>query len=97
MIFGSKKARRLHQLRVRDAYRALMGADKEAAKIVMQDLALACHANTPTEVPGDTHATSHNNGKRRVYMHIYSQLEMTDDRLDMLYGSADEHEDDVII
>jgi hypothetical protein len=79
-------SRRRHQEKVRNAYRALFDPEVPVAETVMRDLAAICCANTPTEVTGDTHATAHNNGKRRVFLHIKSQLAMTDERLDTLYG-----------
>lgn len=45
-----------------------------AGEKVLADLAIFCHQYTSTFVPGDSNATAHNEGMRRVYLRIHSYL-----------------------
>lgn len=55
---------------VRAAYREVFESD--AGKVVLRDLYAFCGAMTPTAVLSDSLATFFNEGKRRVYLRVFS-------------------------
>ncbi len=52
-----------------------------SARIVLDDLARFCHANSTIHVPGDTHGTAQLEGRRQVWLRIQEALRLTDERL----------------
>lgn len=69
--FGELRERQEDELQaIRSAYREIFESD--AGKIVLKDLYSFCGAMTPTAVLSDSLATFYNEGKRRVYLRIFS-------------------------
>jgi len=46
----------------------------EAGKKVLKDLEKRCNYNVSSFVAGDTNATSYEEGKRTVYLHIHNMM-----------------------
>lgn len=63
-------------LRLRHAYRTVFASDD--GKLVLQDLAKFAGLRQELAVPGDTHATYHSLGKRRVLLRILSMSNMSE-------------------
>jgi hypothetical protein len=61
------------------AYRQLLR--QPAGQLILADLATFCKANAASMVPGDTHMTAFNEGKRAVWNRIQAVLHLTDDEL----------------
>jgi hypothetical protein len=55
---------------VAQAYRAALGLDAPAGRLVLADLSRYCHALETTFVPGDPYQTMLNEGRRDVLNHI---------------------------
>lgn len=66
------------------AYRQFLR--QPAGQMILADLSLFCKANAASMVPGDTHMTAFNEGKRAVWNRIQAILHLTDDELYAIMG-----------
>jgi hypothetical protein len=82
-VFGRKRNVR----RISRAYQAMM--ETPEGKTVIRDLLNVCMLYKPTEVVGDTNATSHNNGRRHIGLHIHTMCKMTEERLAQCFGEEE--------
>lgn len=64
--------------RLRAAYKACFNTP--AGDIVLNDLYRFCHAMQPTHVNGNEYETAFNEGKRRVFLRIFHQMKVEDER-----------------
>lgn len=56
-------------------YRKVFSKRSNPGSAVLADLADFCFAMSGTTVPGDTHLTAENNGRRAVFLHIQAMME----------------------
>ncbi|MGB1390637.1 MAG: hypothetical protein ACPG61_17325 [Paracoccaceae bacterium] len=72
----SKEATRLRVVQSYDAVFATKGNDT-----VLEDLRRFCKVYDTTHVPGDSHSTAINEGKRQAYLHLVGMLEVSPEEI----------------
>ena len=81
--------------RTRNAYRDVFSGrgTAKSAEIVLADLVTLCKPYDSVLVPGQPDATGVNEGKRIVWLHLTSQINLTDDEMRKMvanYAQAEE-------
>ncbi|MGD9742292.1 MAG: hypothetical protein AB7V53_06590 [Dongiaceae bacterium] len=56
------------------AYRDALGPGRDAARLVLADLARYCRVGQSSFVAGDPHQTAFNEGARDVYLHVAEMI-----------------------
>jgi hypothetical protein len=76
----AQKVRQLPKkvLKLRSAYQTCFSG--VAGETVLRDLYKFCNAMQPTHVMGNEYETAFNEGKRRVFLRIFHQMKIHDER-----------------
>ena len=65
--------------KLRDAYRTIFEGPN--GEIALDDLYQYCRMGQPTYCIGDAYQTAHNEGMRRVFLHIFKLMNMNEQQL----------------
>lgn len=75
-------------LKIQSQYK--MAFSTEEGKEVLKDLILSCGAMTTSFVPGDSHQTAYNEGRREIVNRILSMIEADPERYQKLFSEVEE-------